>query len=179
MGEKQALTEFENKRLLRKISRLEQEIFELRSKIVAQEKVRSRKSSAKKRKKLKNFTDQSPQRSASKKTNCESGAGLEYEKNSKSRILRCFSKSSGKGLLESIKAKGNDLETEKIKLRPTAIKNYRSGSKEFSYLEPCKEKKKQSVCKTCLRLMSKGYSTRFCPTHGSYAKSNDKNNHLQ
>lgn len=175
MGEKQALTEFKNKRLMRKIGRLEQEILDLKNKIVAQEKVRGRKNSAKKKKKSKVITEQSPQRSSSKKTNCESRTGLDNEK---SRIPRCFSRSSGKGLLESIKVKDYDSDIVKSKIKGLVYKKYRSGSKEFSYLEPHKEKKKQNLCKTCLRLMSKGYSTRFCPAHGSYSKSIDKTSHL-
>ena len=176
MGEKQALTEFKNKRLMKKIGRLEQEILELKNKIVAQEKVRGRKNSAKKKKKKsKILTEQSPQRSSSKKTNCESKTGLDNEK---AIIPRCFSKSSGKGLLESIKVKDYESDTGKIKAKGLVYKRYRSGSKDFSCLDQSKDKKKHKICKTCLKLMNKGYSTRFCPTHGSYSKSIDKASHL-
>jgi hypothetical protein len=144
----------DNKSLLKKIGLLEKELLLLKSQVKEQN---YQKISQKKRKKSQVNFEVSPFRSASKKTNFETSPDAE-----RTRPLKCFSKSSGRTDCLEASRRGN---IENFKSRK------RSESKDVHNGGYVKEKKKQKICKTCLRLMSKGYATKFCPKHGNYVNN--------
>ena len=161
MSNKQ-LTDLDNKTILKKIGVLEKELHKLKSQIQAKEQ-NERKFSSSKRKRLQ--IDLNHERCASKKTNYETSPCAEGER---PKTIKCFSKNSARSDCLEGTAR---VPASESKSRPQTKPDIRrrTQSKDLD-VKTVAKKKKPFGCKTCLRLMNKGYPTKFCPKHGNYPK---------